>query len=791
MKNIKVHQGLSKIERIFSSKILLAQYKNKKIKFNANHFKQIENKTSIAHQNYKLTLAIQNINGYSFESTPKLPKISRFIKRDNSIEEENEKMRQRIESQKSSLTQRMPKKIKLRKYEEKILSLQKIANIKTFLNKYTNSDCVNNQLVTSEQEKLRDLQYFIMLNSQLKTLLNTIQFVEEARDIERLYNEIFKQGSLQYLNIVLKAINLDIPIQTVNITEWVHCKHFKTREKGQDENIHIQNKLYKINSYILCNIQLSVITISLPMVETLILKYETNLIFIISKMQNQEYEQIKSVLNSLPIRRSTQQSDGRRESELAISTIMDNVIQILQFRLHETDQQAKLLVMDVLREFSYFKGIEEQEEFYNYLEQFIMNAEYKLYKKGSFIFHSGDVGDYFYLILKGSANVYVPKAEEELRQQKSLLNRMESFRENLKKSVYAQENKHWQLEINSLTQQIQDFTDKDEQILLFHKHRYFQKSDAGSMLCLYKKVNMMKQGDCFGEVALFQNEPRAASVVAVDNLHVLQLSKVNYMKIFEQKLQKLNFTLDILNRTFKAPREVIIQISFDLIRKQYHMNQALFKEGDFVDGFYIISRGQIESQKKGNIKLLNHCEGQFLGLFDIRIPGIRDYTAVSISNETQVYFLSIKYTFNMHINVKNKLQEMHIQSKSQMQERAQQVHQLNILRKKESMQTLFKELQPRTVVSYPSKPTSKYHISLEKINQIVHHNQNLHCKTERLQKNILLCLNMRDFDKEREFQLKLKTNRRAEVPRMKERPRGLRATYKYPSHEEKIEQKNK
>ena len=43
-----------------------------------------------------------------------------------------------------------------------------------------------------------------------------------------------------------------------------------------------------------------------------------------------------------------------------------------------------------------------------------MNAEYKLYKKGSFIFHSGDVGDYFYLILKGSANVYVPKAYNNL-----------------------------------------------------------------------------------------------------------------------------------------------------------------------------------------------------------------------------------------------------------------------------------------------------------------------------------------------------------------------------------------
>lgn len=70
------------------------------------------------------------------------------------------------------------------------------------------------------------------------------------------------------------------------------------------------------------------------------------------------------------------------------------------------------------------------------------------------------------------------------------------------------------------------------------------------MVCLYKKVNIMRDGECFGEVSLFRNEPRAATLIALDNLHLGALNKSNYLRIFESKLEKLNFTLGMLTKMF-------------------------------------------------------------------------------------------------------------------------------------------------------------------------------------------------------------------------------------------------
>lgn len=70
------------------------------------------------------------------------------------------------------------------------------------------------------------------------------------------------------------------------------------------------------------------------------------------------------------------------------------------------------------------------------------------------------------------------------------------------------------------------------------------------MICLYKKVNVMREGEYFGEVSLFRNEPRAATLIASETLHLCALNKTNYLRIFEVKLEKLNFTLGMLSKLF-------------------------------------------------------------------------------------------------------------------------------------------------------------------------------------------------------------------------------------------------
>lgn len=73
---------------------------------------------------------------------------------------------------------------------------------------------------------------------------------------------------------------------------------------------------------------------------------------------------------------------------------------------------------------------------------------------------------------------------------------------------------------------------------------------------------------------MFRNEPRAASIVAIEPLYLACLNKSDYLRIFGNKLEKLNFTLGSLSKIFPdSAREVVIQLSFDFIRKRLTINQ--------------------------------------------------------------------------------------------------------------------------------------------------------------------------------------------------------------------------
>lgn len=44
--------------------------------------------------------------------------------------------------------------------------------------------------------------------------------------------------------------------------------------------------------------------------------------------------------------------------------------------------------------------------------------KYKFVQKGEFVFHVKDDGDYFYMIFDGAVNVYVPKTEDEIYEER-------------------------------------------------------------------------------------------------------------------------------------------------------------------------------------------------------------------------------------------------------------------------------------------------------------------------------------------------------------------------------------
>lgn len=53
--------------------------------------------------------------------------------------------------------------------------------------------------------------------------------------------------------------------------------------------------------------------------------------------------------------------------------------------------------------------------------QFAMNVEYRFFPRHEFVFHFGDKGDYFFIVLKGEADIFIPKSTEEISKERTLM----------------------------------------------------------------------------------------------------------------------------------------------------------------------------------------------------------------------------------------------------------------------------------------------------------------------------------------------------------------------------------
>jgi len=302
----------------------------------------------------------------------------------------------------------------------------------------------------------------------------------------------------------------------------------------------------------------------------------------------------------------------------------------------ENDIQA---VVEAIKTIKFFQDLKREDvDFDDFLVTIYEVLNHEHFHKQEAVFHFGERGTKFYVIIKGSVDVYVPKSREEV--EKSLVEkkerpdghwkrRLSRFRNSTPQEAAAPEknsngngsvsnresmrqgspvgkrkeviSSQFSTEIQkpSITrrQSRQEARENARELEMFtgldEKGMYVEEG-----ILRFKKVRRLNVGDTFGEVALSSEMARSATVIASKDLQVLTLSKTAYKKIFEylerNLKQKWRFFSEI---TENSSQETVLGFCYGFKEKSFRYGQTLFHQGQFPQNIFIIRDGEIQILK--------------------------------------------------------------------------------------------------------------------------------------------------------------------------------------------------
>jgi len=180
-------------------------------------------------------------------------------------------------------------------------------------------------------------------------------------------------------------------------------------------------------------------------------------------------------------------------------------------------------------------------------------------------------------------------------------------------------------------------------ILLSGRARVFKMSEDGQEIPL----NVLKPGDEFGEMALLEGVPRAASIRCSSDVSALRLDRADFLSLLEEapglkeylELRSRHRTLHNFLAQFtelgKAPLPAMRALLERLEPLAVARNEILIREGEPPGPMYIVQEGRIRCFKKVGSKERNLAflrAGDYLGELSVLRGSPRAATAIALTD---------------------------------------------------------------------------------------------------------------------------------------------------------------
>ncbi|EAR91682.2 cyclic nucleotide-binding domain protein (macronuclear) [Tetrahymena thermophila SB210] len=267
-------------------------------------------------------------------------------------------------------------------------------------------------------------------------------------------------------------------------------------------------------------------------------------------------------------------------------------------------------IKDFVCQFSIFKNNQKLNEQSQELDVKLLLRHLKLEKfdKRQVIFEYGELGQKYYMLLKGKVLLFIPKGIE-----------------NDTQTQYVK--------VNQLSEEEQ----------------YYKKKFPN----MFNKKKIIP-GESFGEISLLTNQTRTATMVCGEESWLLTLNKEGFDKL----IGHIHTQQDLKNTQFLQKFEMIQCLSnnkvhsmlHNITTQKYNYNNIIYTEGQEADKIYFIKSGVVEISKLSLIQETNQT-----------IPNIQEEFESDISKMSQTLQSSQKlqrlYSLNRNNKINDKMQK--------------------------------------------------------------------------------------------------------------------------------------
>ena len=266
-----------------------------------------------------------------------------------------------------------------------------------------------------------------------------------------------------------------------------------------------------------------------------------------------------------------------------------HIIKILKLdKDQKSKDDIKLLKEYLSSHYDYFKNLLKQSE-----ERFlklIPLLKYETFKANERIMNFGEIGDKCYILLKGTVGIYKPFPITKRMTLRQYVEYLAYVRDEEKNKVKFERILNYNSRI-----------DKNQLYLIDFNPEKIPNFTSGLTIVLEEERELAigKVGDSFGEMALIKNEPRNASILALEKCVMISIEKGDYTKIVkdieEQRLIKELASFKEKYPIFKFwPSSKCFPLLSGLITQEFVTDEYVYKQNEFPTDIYFIKEGIFE-----------------------------------------------------------------------------------------------------------------------------------------------------------------------------------------------------